>query len=85
MPLEFNLEYFRAFYYVARLNSISKAADALFLSQPAITRNIQKLENHYKCKLFLRTAKGMKLTGEGEVLYSYVAKAMDELIAGKKS
>jgi len=84
MPLDLNLEYYRAFYHVARLNSISKAADALFLSQPAVTRSIQKLENHFKCKLFLRTAKGMKLTSEGEVLFSYVAKAIEELIAGEK-
>ncbi|WP_160723286.1 LysR family transcriptional regulator [Bacillus sp. USDA818B3_A] len=84
MPLELNLEYYRAFYYVGRLNSISKAADTLFLSQPAVTQSIKKLENHFECKLFSRTAKGMILTNEGEILFSHVTKAMEELMTGEK-
>ena len=52
--LDFNLEYYRAFYYVAQLGSVSRAADALFLSQPNITRTIKQLEKHLGCQLFSR-------------------------------
>ena len=44
--LNFNLEYYRAFYSVAQLGSISKAAEALCLSQPAVTRSVQKLRRY---------------------------------------
>ena len=39
-----NLEYYKVFYYVAKNKKISLAADKLFVSQPAITQTIQKLE-----------------------------------------
>ena len=81
--LEFNLEYYRAFYYVAQLSSITKAAQALFLGQPAITRSIRLLEEHLGCRLFNRTAKGMQLTKEGEALYRHVEKAFNELMSGE--
>lgn len=81
--LDCNLEYYRSFYYVARLHSITKAADALFLSQPAITRSIKLLESHLGCRLFVRTSKGMQLTHEGDVLFTHVSKAFDSLIAGE--
>jgi len=82
--IDFNLEYYRAFYYVAQLHSITKAADALFLSQPAVTRSIKQLEECMRCRLFLRTSRGMQLTHEGDVLFTHVSKAFDELIAGEK-
>ena len=57
--LDFNLEYYRAFYYVAQLGSITRAANALFLGQPTLTRSIHLLEESLDCQLFIRTAKGM--------------------------
>lgn len=81
--IDFNLEYYRAFYYVARLGSITKAAEALFLSQPAITRSIQKLETQMTCQLFLRSPKGVRLTREGDVLFTHVAKAFELMITGE--
>ncbi|NUU64330.1 LysR family transcriptional regulator [Paenibacillus agri] len=82
--LDFNLEYLRAFYYVANLESTTKAATALFISQPAITRSIRKLEHHLGCALFVRTSKGMKLTNEGEAFYKHVTEAFDGLMSGEK-
>ena len=81
----FNLEYYRAFYYVAQLGSISKAADALCLSQPAVTRSVQKLEEQLAQPLFTRTAKGMQPTAGGTVLFSHIAAAFAELLAGEQA
>jgi len=82
--LDFNLEYYRAFYYVAQLKSITKAANALFLSQPAVTRSIKQLEKHLHCSLFQRNSRGMQLTHEGGILLEHVSKAFDELLTGEK-
>ena len=84
MMLNCSLEYYRAFYYTARLNSITKAAEALFLSQPAVTRSIHKLEEYLDCRLFIRGAKGVSLTKEGECLFQKVADAFTSLIDGEK-
>jgi DNA-binding transcriptional LysR family regulator len=83
--LDFNLEYYKTFYYVAQLNSVSKAAEALFLSQPAITRSIKQLETYLGCKLFTRVSRGMQMTNEGRTLFGHVERAFDELIAAEKT
>jgi len=83
--LDFNLDYYRTFYYVAKFKSISKAAGALYLSQPAVTRSIKQLENHLRCSLFRRTYRGMLLTNEGNILYTHVSKAIEELIIGEQN
>ena len=58
-----NLNYYRVFYTVANTGNISKAADMLFISQPAISKAISKLEDGLHVKLFLRSSKGVTLTG----------------------
>ena len=63
-----NLNYYRVFYTVANTGNISKAADMLFISQPAISKAISKLEDGLHVKLFLRSSKGVALTDEGQVL-----------------
>jgi DNA-binding transcriptional LysR family regulator len=83
--IDFNLEYYRAFYYVAQLGSVSKAAEALFLSQPAITRSIQQLEKRLGCKLFARVSRGMQMTSEGRTLFEHVDRAFGELITAEKT
>lgn len=83
--IDFNLEYYRAFYYVAQLSSMSKAAEALYLSQPAISRSIKLLEDHLKCKLFIRLPRGMQLTKEGSTLFDHVEKAFTLLISAEKT
>lgn len=59
----------RAFCQVARLGSISRAAEALFLSQPAVSLQIQALERDVGTRLFDRSGRRLTLTREGELLY----------------
>ena len=75
-----NLEYYRVFYYVAKLGSITMAAEELFISQPAVSQAVRHLEDTLGGSLFLRTPKGVRLTPEGEVLYSYVSRGYEYLM-----
>ncbi len=59
----------RAFCQTARLGSISRAAEALFLSQPAISLQIKALERALGHRLFERRGRRLNLTREGEALY----------------
>lgn len=59
----------RAVCQVARLGSVSRAAEALYLSQPAVTLQIKSLEREYGMRLFERVGRRMGLTREGEILY----------------
>lgn len=77
-------EQYKVFYQVAESGSISKAAKALFVSQPAVTKSIKTLEKELDVILFLRNAKGVTLTREGEILYEYVKVAFDQLEQGEK-
>ncbi len=77
-------EQYKVFYKVVEHGSISKAAKALFVSQPAVTKSIQMLENELEIKLFVRNPKGVSLTREGEVLYTYVKEAFEQLELGEK-
>lgn len=72
------LKQLRAFCYAARAGSISQAADALFLSQPSVTLQIQALERDMDIKLFERRGPHISLTPEGEVLYQLA----DPLVEG---
>lgn len=82
--LEDNLSYYYVFYHVAKEKSISKAANALFISQPAVSKAIQKLEQNIRTTLFSRTKRGVLLTPEGEVLFRSVEAAMQSLSAGEQ-
>lgn len=79
-----SFEYYKVFYHVARLGSITLAAKALFLSQPAVSKSVSQLERLLGCGLFFRTHKGMELTPEGEVLYQHVAQACQQIAIGEK-
>lgn len=65
------------FLHVARCLNISQAARDLFMSQPAVTSAIQKLEDHYSIKLFLRLPKGLELTPAGALLYRHLKELKD--------
>ncbi len=70
-----DLDLYRAFHYVARAGTISGAARELFLSQPAVSQAIKRLETQLDVKLLLRTSKGVRLTKEGEILDQHIAQA----------
>lgn len=59
----------RAFCQVARLGSVSRAAETLFLSQPAVTLQLQALEREMGVRLLERSGRRLTLTREGDVLY----------------
>ncbi|MBR1884044.1 MAG: LysR family transcriptional regulator [Clostridia bacterium] len=75
--MDINFEEYKIFYYVAINGSISKAAEALYISQPAITKSIKKLENKLGIILFNRTPKGSSLTENGKVLFEFVKNGVE--------
>lgn len=65
-----NLNQLRYFLAVGSLQSISKAADYLHISQPSLSANIRDLENEFGVTLFTRHYRGVRLTEEGQTLYT---------------
>ncbi len=78
-----NLEQYRTFFYTVKYGNISKAAEQLYITQPAVSRSIQQLEDSLHCTLFFRTSKGVKLTPEGEILFKYIEQAFNFISAGE--
>ena len=66
--LDFRL---RVFYTVAQTLNFNKAAEKLFISQPAVTKHIRELEQHFGITLFNREHKRISLTREGEIVKQY--------------
>lgn len=81
--MEQHLSQYRIFYAVAKAGNISKAAKELFISQPAISKSISKLEENLGVTLFTRNSRGVQMTVEGQVLYSHVCNAFDTLNRGE--
>jgi DNA-binding transcriptional LysR family regulator len=65
------------FIEVARNLSFSRAAEVLYISQPAITKHIQSLEKYYKVSLFERKGNAVTLTAEGKILLEHLVKARE--------
>ena len=80
--MNINFELYKVFHEVATAKSISKAAENLLISQPAVTQSIKTLEDQLGGKLFIRTPKGVILTNEGEELYKYIKEGMNYFING---
>ena len=71
-----NLELYRIFYTVAKNKHMTKASEELYISQPAISQAIKKLEDQIGGTLFLRSNKGMELTEEGKSLFEHIKGAL---------
>lgn len=82
--MEQNLSQYKIFYEVARAGNISKAAKELFISQPAISKSISKLEDSLGVSLFTRNSRGVQLTGEGELLFRHTQTAFEALGEGER-
>lgn len=80
--MNISFELYKVFYEVANEKSISKGAEKLMISQPAVTQSIHTLEEQLGGKLFIRTPKGVVLTNEGEILYNYIKEGMNYFING---
>ena len=66
---DINFELYKIFYTVGNYKNITKASNELYISQPAITQQIKKLESQLGYKLFFRTKYGVEFTNEGEKLF----------------
>lgn len=83
--MEQNLSQYHIFYVTARCGNISKASRELFISQPAVSKAIQKLEQTLNTVLFRRGSRGVTLTEDGELLYRHVREAFTSLEAAEQS
>ncbi|MBP9692792.1 MAG: LysR family transcriptional regulator, partial [Alphaproteobacteria bacterium] len=81
MRLNLDLDKLKVFYYVAKAKKFTTAAEILNISQPALSRSIQLLEDRLGIKLFYRHTRGLTLTAQGELLLPIVGKFLGELEA----
>lgn len=82
--MEHNLNLYHVFYEVANCRNFSIAAGKMYISQPAVSKAVSKLEENLNVILFHRSSKGVTLTHEGELLYRYVEQAMYSLRSGEE-
>ncbi len=83
--MEQNLNYYKIFFTVAKTGNISKAAESLYISQPAVSKSITKLEQSLGHTLFKRSKKGVRLTEEGETLYQHLSMAFESIETAEKT
>lgn len=75
-----NLELYRVFYTVAKCGSLTRAAQELYISQPAVSQAIKQLESQLGVALFNRTHKGMDLSATGgKLIFKQVEDALNLL------
>lgn len=82
--MEQNLNLYYIFFVVAHCGNISTASKQLYISQPAVSKSIAKLEEDLKTTLFLRSSRGVKLTMEGEILLKQLDSAFTSIQAGEE-
>ena len=82
--MENKIDSYKIFESVARNESISKASEELFISQPAVSQSIKKLEETIGGELFNRTKFGVRLTTEGKTFYEYIKKGIDYIENGDR-
>jgi DNA-binding transcriptional LysR family regulator len=73
-----------AFVTVAREGSLSRAAQRLFVTQPALTARVQGLERELGASLFMRTSRGMRLSEAGHAFLPYAVRAIETLTDGRR-
>lgn len=83
MEVDYSLSAYRIFNTVAKTENISLAAKELYISQPAISKAIAKLEQNMSVTLFVRSSRGVRLTEEGKQLYDYTKLAFETLKQGE--
>ena len=83
--MNINFEYYKIFYIIAKNKNITKAANELNISQPAISRMLKTMEDQINTKLFIRKTKGVILTNEGKELYRLIADNIDNIMKSEIS
>ncbi|MGL4344713.1 MAG: LysR family transcriptional regulator [Cellulosilyticaceae bacterium] len=79
-----NLNLYRVFSEVAKHQNFSKAAQSLYMSQPAVSQSISQLETDLGVRLFTRTSKGVSVTHDGILLLEYIEPALNLIKAGER-
>lgn len=79
-----NLNLYHIFYQTAKAGNISLAAKRLYISQPAVSKSIAKLESNLNTTLFYRSSKGVKLTPEGNLLMGELTQAFSAIAHGEE-
>ena len=79
------LVHVEGFLEVARLGSVSRAAEALYVTQPTLTARLHSLERDMGTELFVRTRHGMRLTDAGRAFLPYAERAVRALRDGRRS
>jgi DNA-binding transcriptional LysR family regulator len=82
-PSGIQLVQVEGFLEVARRGSVSRAAEALFITQPTLTARLQGLERELGTPLFLRTPHGMRLTDAGRAWIPFAERALRALVDGR--
>ena len=77
------LELYKVFKEVAEAGNLTAAAQALYISQSAVSQSIKQLESDLQTRLFARNSRGVTLTADGKLLYEYVRSAIGLLETGE--
>ena len=78
-----NLELYSSFVELAKYSSLSSAAKAMHISQPALSGKVAQLENSLGVKLIFRSNRGFKLTGEGQALLDHLESGFAQIEIGE--
>lgn len=81
--MEQNLNQYKIFHTVAQIGSISHAAEILYISQPAVSKAISRLEDSLDCTLLKRNPRGVTLTDEGRVLFDKLTVAFEAIASAE--
>ena len=73
-----------AFVQVARRGSMSRAAEALYVTQPTVTARLKGLEQELDAKLFVRSQRGMRLSDAGRAFLPYAERTLDTISSGRR-
>jgi DNA-binding transcriptional LysR family regulator len=78
------IEQLEAFVEVARLGSVSRAAEALYATQPTLTARLKGLEQEVDAQLFVRSQRGMRLSDAGRAFLPYAERTLDTVSSGRR-
>lgn len=81
--MNINFELYKVFYYVAKNSSISRAANEMMISQPAISKSIKTLEEQVGTSLFIRKRDGVILSEAGETIYDKIKDAVELIVSAE--
>lgn len=78
------LNLYHIFYIVAQCGNISAAAKKLYISQPAVSKSISRLEENFSSPLLIRSSRGVTLTENGNLLYKQLETAFQAIRQGEE-